>query len=838
MDLEYVYLKGNRLLAALNNVQELTWTPKSRFQRLLGSNGSGKSSLLRELSPLSANPAHYFRGGMKESIHRTATGERYRLRSDFSGTKNIFNFVRLHSNGNEEELNPGHTATVYNNLVYQIFHYDKEIHDVVMGKKLFTNMPTNERKAWLTRLNAADYTYATAYFKRLSTRYRDMVGALKTDQNRLLEAKGKIANPEARAILQKEIEELRQETLTLMERCPSPSMTMDQVRETITTSKLRIEKLYGNLRKAYRELKGMFPLPNLTELNQRFQDLDRQRAIVDHQSAKLFEEKQQAQLELRELSSSVVSDRAEIENQLEALQRQVDSLQNDTKFQWGKETPVLAIQRDIHQWMGRVQSWLSTISPDPELSVSTTKIQDLQQQSQSSLNRCMQLRGDVQRFSETIRMQEDCLKSDHEECPRCKHQWHKGFSQSVLDDARHRLEHAQKELEQESQRYEELSEALTFQRDHSTAVLGFRTFVNDFPLFANFYEVIFEDQLYRKDPVIALDLLERYGREITTGAQIFYLHEQIDTCRKSLQMANDEAKVRYDYLVKHTQDCENRIALLYEQQYRLADDMLQIERQIKVIDLAETTREEGQALVQTLHNASLTANQAMAREMYLKLNSELHDKIYQKQEQLRDIDNQYHYIKKLEDGITATQEEVQLLKTAVDALSPREGIIAHGQTNFINQFFSVTNSIISKIWTYDMEILPILPDENGLDLDYRFPFRIKDQETPIEDIELASLGQKEAINLGVIVASIAFLRLDHGPLFLDEFGSHLDHAHKAAAYKAISELLVNSNFSKIFMVSHFHTQYSDLVETDISVLCDANIELPTTVAYNEHMELS
>jgi ABC-type molybdenum transport system ATPase subunit/photorepair protein PhrA len=54
MDLEYVYLKGNRLLAALNNVQELTWTPKSRFQRLLGSNGSGKSSLLRELSPLSA----------------------------------------------------------------------------------------------------------------------------------------------------------------------------------------------------------------------------------------------------------------------------------------------------------------------------------------------------------------------------------------------------------------------------------------------------------------------------------------------------------------------------------------------------------------------------------------------------------------------------------------------------------------------------------------------------------------------------------------------------------------------------------------------------------------
>ena len=105
-------LKGYKRLS-LNQIETIQLTPQNKFHWILGTNGSGKSSLMKELTPLAAAPANYHKGGYKKIVleHR---GDIYKLESNFVGPKNLFTFVVVKGD-KEEELNPGHTSTVFNN---------------------------------------------------------------------------------------------------------------------------------------------------------------------------------------------------------------------------------------------------------------------------------------------------------------------------------------------------------------------------------------------------------------------------------------------------------------------------------------------------------------------------------------------------------------------------------------------------------------------------------------------------------------------------------------------------------------------------------------------------
>jgi energy-coupling factor transporter ATP-binding protein EcfA2 len=128
-------LKGYKRLS-LNQIETIKLTPENKFHWILGTNGSGKSSLIREITPLAATPSNYHKGGYKK-VHVEDKGVEYKLTSDFTGPKNLFSFIRV-TNGIEEELNPGHTSTVFNNLVLQVFGITKDIHEFSLGSKEFT----------------------------------------------------------------------------------------------------------------------------------------------------------------------------------------------------------------------------------------------------------------------------------------------------------------------------------------------------------------------------------------------------------------------------------------------------------------------------------------------------------------------------------------------------------------------------------------------------------------------------------------------------------------------------------------------------------------------------
>ena len=62
------------------------------------------------------------------------------------------------------------------------------------------------------------------------------------------------------------------------------------------------------------------------------------------------------------------------------------------------------------------------------------------------------------------------------------------------------------------------------------------------------------------------------------------------------------------------------------------------------------------------------------------------------------------------------------------------------------------------------------------------------------------------------------LKLDHYPLFLDEFGASFDQQHRVSAINIIKTIIEEKIHSQLFLVSHYESSYGALTSTDVSLL--------------------
>ena len=108
MKIERLELVG--YIRLMPGVSRFVYTPSTTCQIILGTNGSGKSSILYELSPLPASKGEYIEGGFKR-IEISHKGAHYVLESSFKhGNKHSFT-------RDGEDLNPGGTGAVQKELV-------------------------------------------------------------------------------------------------------------------------------------------------------------------------------------------------------------------------------------------------------------------------------------------------------------------------------------------------------------------------------------------------------------------------------------------------------------------------------------------------------------------------------------------------------------------------------------------------------------------------------------------------------------------------------------------------------------------------------------------------
>jgi hypothetical protein len=186
------------------------------------------------------------------------------------------------------------------------------------------------------------------------------------------------------------------------------------------------------------------------------------------------------------------------------------------------------------------------------------------------------------------------------------------------------------------------------------------------------------------------------------------------------------------------------------------------------------------------------------------------------------------------DELTIKQK---LLKDALKKLSPVDGLIAQGLQKFLSSFVKDMNSFIDKIWTYPLEIKCDTPNNEELDVDFKFEV-VPEGSSGVPDASKTSAGQKQVIDLAFRLSSMKYRGLQDYPIYLDEFGVHMDHTHKHRAIKAITDIVVQNDNTQVFLVSHFSSAYASLSDAQFVVLHKDNIIVPEGLVYNNSVGIT
>ena len=177
------------------------------------------------------------------------------------------------------------------------------------------------------------------------------------------------------------------------------------------------------------------------------------------------------------------------------------------------------------------------------------------------------------------------------------------------------------------------------------------------------------------------------------------------------------------------------------------------------------------------------------------------------------------------EGEVENAREVQSdLNLLIKALSPNGGLLGRYLMGFMQGVTTLVNAYISEIWTYKMEVLPSKVEKD--ELDYNFPLSISDGSVMAPDISRGSDSQLEMVDFSFTQAMRKFLKLEHFPLFLDEFGRTFDEQHRDNLIPFIARLIENGQHQQIFFISHYISTHGAFNQAEFMVLDPTNVTVP------------
>lgn len=816
-------LKGYKRLR-LNNINYIKITPKNKIQLILGSNGSGKSSLLKEFSVLPAIANEYDKDGYKviEVLHNNIT---YILKSIF--TNGIAKYYFLKDN---EELNPGNTITVFREIVKKEFNITQEIHDILIGSKFFHDMSTNERRTWFTRISNTDYNYAFYYYNKLKEQLKETQGIIKYNQAKLVQESNKVLTKDNEIKLKEDLTSLRSLLTELLSSKMSINHNKNSLIEQIKTYNLEIEKISNLINNKVKSFTNDSFLSkedierNIITYQSYIKSIDM--SLVDLYKVIDIEEKT-----LSMVNKTKVEDIKDIDGNINDINNSINSLSKllniNILFDNPKETYLA-----LTTIMENLIQIFTNLDENKDKKYSRDKHIFLLEQNTSFKKQLEILNRKQDIFLLNKKELEHYKEHNKEECPKCLHIWIKGYDENKYQLLLKNIEQNSKEIEILEKQIFQSEEKINNSKEYIDLYKSYLTITKNWSILDSFWNyllsknIIFDTpkkipsilEMLREDllNLIKIDDLNNKIKELEKLKELFLNSKDTDLKNINKSLINLEAKLTN--CIKQKRDYETYLNKLYLFK-QLSNEITILENKLNMLIESKDK------------NATNIFN--IIRQEHLNKGIELIQLEISKYEiQISRIDTQKIIIENIEKQIIELTNKQDMLKIALKELSPTEGLIAESLSGFINYFVLQVNSFIKKVWSYPLELIPVIPDESeDIDLDYKFAVRINDN-VPIPDITKASTAMKEIINLAFKLVSMQYLGLNNAPIFLDELGSSFDKAHRGNVILLIQNLLTTSNFSQIYIISHYEEMFGSLKNSDVTVLCDANIPMLKNDLFN------
>lgn len=819
MKITQLVLSGYKRLL-LNNTHYLKLDFESIYQLVLGTNGSGKSSVLYELSPLPAQSSHYVKGGYKH-ITLTDRGHHYDLKSTFkSGNKH--SFLK-----DGEELNPGGTGAVQKELVEQEFRLTQDLHELLIGETHFTNLSPAKRREWMTRLCHVDFTYALGIHQRLKSGARDAQGALKHTKNRLTQEHNKLLAIGDLEELESRYQKYHSELSVLFKEQSPNALGVAEGEQRLTQGLRETEELSVLLLEKAPAMPEGHRFASLQDVDAVLQELNTEFQVQQSLRNRIGTEQDELQHLLDGFKEAGVENVGALRQQITELKQ--GRYETIRRLETWREltTDPLETQRAFYEAADQVIGALGALPVNADRKYSKQKADEshaLKTQIDTQLSK---YRNRLAQYETQL---EHLLSLKEEECPKCEHRWVPGRSErnkKHLEDVIQKGTGKIAELDVKQKELVGYLEDYEFYRQH---LYAFRQITHHYPRLKDLWEAVLADPRLYEAPSELVGLVHLFGRDLEKHVEAQNASQRLEKLEKLLESPTEGGQMngvlgRLEGLSKQVQD----ITVALDDQRRELDYLTKYRQHIKVY------LEKAEQLENTLEGLAELRDALV--EGYR--NDSIETAIRSHQEHLAGLQKRRTEKQTLEEIILALEKDEttlginhDVLKLIASELSPVDGLIAEQLTGFIESFLHHVNQVIDSIWTYDLQVLSC-GLESG-DLDYKFPLFVKHEgeSNQCPDIAKGSEAQVEVVNLAFRLVTMVYLGLEEYPVYLDEAGRSFDEQHRTNLLSFIKQLVDAGNYTQLFIISHYAAQFNVFTNAEILVLDNTNITVPKK--HNQH----
>lgn len=797
----------------LSNIKTLHINLITGINLVLGTNGCGKSSFLNECNPLAIDNDCYLNDGYKELIIEYENVD-YKITSKKVNNQIRNSFVRLHDN---YPMNKSYTITAHNQCVNDIFGYTPLIHKILTGSIKFTKMTSTQKKDLLMDINPVDLNYALNKFNQLRSLLRDQEGVVKHLVKRQVDLNFSLNTLLENNIIDNRVE-LEDTLKTLLPFTTKETRNHHFIKNELSNS---INELQSELLK-WKKYKSLFVLhKEITSeelVRNQITILETELNNIQNRIIQLS----QKEKDLSNIINNVTSSSKSIKDlQLEKQQLTL-SIDNLNKNKLSLETNPEELKQIVTLLKGRVLSFLSN---DRSTKVYTQeRIKIVTQNYDQLLKERNEL--ELKKLSVTTELKHIEQDDNNLECPRCQIK----LTISGRDKSQ--------ELEKVKKNLELINIAL------SDNEITFKSYAQEHEEIGYYLELVNQLRLLKSTYNLPNDFWLNAPKlsEIIQSPNVFYTYidqfiyklndlEILGKLREKLENVNRLLGVHSLFnqnMVNELNELKVEISSLMNNKIKLNEELNHYKSFLSNYKLYVNSYTKVKTIYEKVLNFINILIEIDIKNDAISRSNDIYKKISDTNEFLNKKSHLELLISETTKELEASKRKIELLKIATDTLSPTIGIIADQMRNFIESYIYEMNNLISSIWDYTLDIKSCAIENE--ELNYKFPFVINDKQ--VSDVNKASTGQGDIIDLAFILVLRAYLKIENFPLFLDETGNTFDEKHRFNFLNFLKSLFENEQCSQILMVNHFTAMHGSIANSSIIVLNDSNITKPTNSNLN------
>lgn len=789
----------------LNNITKIKLKPESTLQLILGSNGSGKSSLSGEINPLPYDKSMYGEDGYKEIIISYKKRKFVISSGKLGVNKHSFKIDNI-------EFNTGYTKKVQLQLVKEYFNLTPKRNDVLLDKIKLTTMSLGERKHWLREIATVDYVYSIGLYDFLNKKHRTVLGGIA-----LLNEE--IANDIKLSLEDEEVKRLE--------------ATIELYSDTIENLMFSYDNNVNNL-----EFKK-----NEEELEETVKNLEKCLARLTENKTKeelesiLLEESLKAKrltseidaickdIEKIEFMTAEEIDLSFFTNRKKELEKEIDYL---TKMNPIKDFDINNLPKLRDDFKNVHNKLLSYVEALKELD-STKHTDEEVKALHSSVMESKYSLGNLHKIKENtlqeLKTLKDSLNADNKIiCKKCGDVSYFGYDVERVNSLENRLVDLDKKIDIKTEKYSKDEETFISVKRKLEIIKAIKDITRDT---GYLYNYILREEPCMVNSVVVYSRIDHLYVTLEEVYSLPRLKEELDSIKEKIKIQEAIGSNKRKELVIQRKALEEKLTVKTKEKKETNNRITKSKEELVNVKNKEV-------LTERLLGILKDNKQNKKIAVKLAINSTIKKTVGELKTELEDIKERLNSNLKVSSRIDNNRKLLEkykikekVLSKSLEALSPTEGLIAKSINSFLNKLVSDMNYIISKVWSYPLEILPCSIE--GSDLSYKFRVMVKDENRkPIPDVSNLSSSMKDIVDLAFKITFMKYGKLQHLPLILDEFGVTMDDKHRYTAYQMIESILTD-NFNQIFLIAHFKSLYGRFLESDVTILDSNNLELESSV---------